>query len=424
VRYVVSLLTSWIFSWMLLPSPVHGESTLDVDLTGRLAERFTGGSPTEKGAELHGKYSWLGEQVEVHAEGRARWNEAYADTSRYSEAARDAYRFSADIRELFASTQQGDWQLSAGWQQVVWGRADNLRILDQVNPLDFRELVLPDLNEYRRALFMLRALGQVGDWSVEALYIPVHMKNRLAVYNSEFYIPTTEAFEEQGFGIRREKRPGGVFENAEIGVNVSRTFGSTDINFIAFHTRDDDPVYRLFSPEETGGNPELQPEYHRQLQLGVGIAHNLEGGYVLRSELSFLPSVTYNDFNQPDGLSTSPTIRGLIGIDYLWRDWLFTVQAADRYITDREPGYVLPEHEPVFTFAVTGSSFSAQLETRFAITAIGNGDGQLWQLRNTYKPNDTWAFGLNIDVFSGDDDGFFGQFGQRDRVLLSTRYQF
>jgi hypothetical protein len=78
---------------ILLPSAVVGETTLDVDLSGILAERFSGGPPTDKGLQLRGKYIYTGERFELHAEGRVRWNEAYANTSRYSEAARDAYRF-------------------------------------------------------------------------------------------------------------------------------------------------------------------------------------------------------------------------------------------------------------------------------------------------------------------------------------------
>jgi hypothetical protein len=409
---------------ILLPSAVVGETTLDVDLSGILAERFSGGPPTDKGLQLRGKYIYTGERFELHAEGRVRWNEAYANTSRYSEAARDAYRFSADWRELFVATQQNDWHYGIGWQQVVWGRADNLRILDQVNPLDFREFVLPDFNEYRKSVFMLRADGQLGDWSAEFLYLPWFVKNQPAKPGSEYYIPVVEPLLDEGYRLLPDDLPSNNLRNGEFGVNFSRTFGSTDLNLIAFYTRDDDPVYRFVSPENPDDATGLRPEYHRQLQIGAGLAHSLEGGFVLPSEVSWLPRVTYNAFDQPDGLAHSPTLRGLIGVDYLWRDWLLSVQASDQYIIDWQSDYTLRQHQPIFTVSAAANSFSAKLETRLAVSAMPHDDGQLWQMKNIYKPDDSWAYGLAIDVFSGPSAGYFGQFGNRDRIRLEVRHQF
>jgi hypothetical protein len=45
-------------------------------------------------------------------------------------------------------------------------------------------------------------------------------------------------------------------------------------------------------------------------------------------------------------------------------------------------------------------------------------------MKNIYKPDDSWAYGLAIDVFSGPSAGYFGQFGNRDRIRLEVRHQF
>ena len=51
----------------------------------------------------------------------------------------------AGLRELYwqYSGESSFWQI--GKQQVVWGEADGLKLLDLVNPQDFREFVLDDL---------------------------------------------------------------------------------------------------------------------------------------------------------------------------------------------------------------------------------------------------------------------------------------
>ena len=44
------------------------------------------------------------------------------------------------LREAYVDTEVGDWDLRLGKQQVVWGTADGIKLLDIVNPTDFREL--------------------------------------------------------------------------------------------------------------------------------------------------------------------------------------------------------------------------------------------------------------------------------------------
>lgn len=419
MRHVVCALAFILFG----PAYAGAEALFDADLSLIWAERLNGDATTDQGLQGHGRYAWVRPSWEVHAEGRARWNEAYADTKTYSEAAREAYRWDTDWRELYIATQRGGWQVSAGWQQVVWGRADNLRVLDQVNPLDLREFILPDLNDYRRSVFMLRTVGQMGRWMVETVYLPWFVGNRYAVEGSEFFIPTVEPLIAQGFELRPTEYPSYI-ESAEIGVQVSRSFGSIDVSGVLFYTRDDDPVYRILPPETADGGPALQPEYHRQLQLGAGLAKAVDQGFVLRSEFSFIPSVAYNTFEEPDGVKKSSTLRGLLGLDYLWRDWLLSLQASDRFIDDWQPGDWTSKHQAVYTFSATGNSFSARLETRLAVTAMPGGEGQWWQFKNVFKPNDRINLGCVVDLFNGDRTGFFGQFRERDRVRLDVKYLF
>ena len=43
------------------------------------------------------------------------------------------------LRELYVDTKAGDWDLRIGKQQVVWGTADGIKLLDMINPTDYRE---------------------------------------------------------------------------------------------------------------------------------------------------------------------------------------------------------------------------------------------------------------------------------------------
>ncbi len=413
-----------IFLILFFSGPVcaHANAQFDTDIRLRSTDWLHGETSPHSELQLHTQGRWILRNWELHAEGRVRWNESYADTQTYSKAARKAYRLDADWREIYVATQRNGWQNSLGWQQVVWGRADNLRILDQVNPLDFREFVLPELNDYRRSVLMLRTLGQWGDWMVEAIYLPGFVGNRMAAEGSPFFIPTVEPLIAQGVEIRPHRYPKNLLGSAEIGVHLSRSFGARDVSGVLFYTRNDDPIYRIVP---TGTSTlVLQPDYPRHIQMGFGFAQPVQQGFIFRSEWNLIPSLSYTSLEEPDGVIQSSTLRGLLGLDYLWRDWLVSVQTSDRFISNWQTGYWDPEHQIVTTFSATGSSLSARLETRLALTLMSQRNGQWLQVKNNFKPNDQISLGCTLDLLSGDPSGFFGQFRRQDRLQLDIRYLF
>jgi len=46
----------------------------------------------------------------------------------------------ADLRELYADISGGDWDARIGKQQIVWGTADGMKLLDIINPTDYAEM--------------------------------------------------------------------------------------------------------------------------------------------------------------------------------------------------------------------------------------------------------------------------------------------
>lgn len=413
---------------------VAGASGVDaLELSGNvglnLAAHTSGAEPdlSEQGAQLNLKISEETEFFSLVGEGRARWNHAYAND--YSEAAQDDYEWSADWRELYLAKDINQWNVSLGLQQVVWGKADNLRVLDQVNPLDYRDFVLPDLNDYRKPLWMAKAEGYVGDWSLQGFYIPWFEPNDPATPGSEYEFIAVDPELLQNFVLLDEKKPARSLENGELGVQLARSFSGVDVNFFAFHTWDDNPVYHQRYAINDQGEfiAELLPEYHRQFHLGAATAFSLNNGFVVRSEWLVIPDsvymLNYADLN--GGLIEETTVNALLGLDYSWRDWLFSVQANDRYINNWTDEFLVVEHQPLVTFSATGTGFSGRLESRIAIARFTDeSNDQLLQVRTSWRPDDHWSYTLGADYFSGPEAGTFGQFEKKDRVWLKVQRQF
>jgi hypothetical protein len=77
------------------------------------------------------------------------------------------------LRECYLDVLTDNLDLRLGKQQVVWGTADGVRILDLINPLDYREWTLKDYIDSRIPLWMLNAEGKLlMDGQLQLLLIP------------------------------------------------------------------------------------------------------------------------------------------------------------------------------------------------------------------------------------------------------------
>ena len=195
---------------------------LDISLALNYASHLQDTEPrtTERGGKINLKLGHDDGQFTLRSEGRLRWNDAYRNQA-YSQEARDAYRLSADWREMYVSSELAKWNVSFGLQQVVWGKADNLRVVDQVNPVDLRDFVVPDMNDYRKPVLMLRGTRTVGDWNLEVLYLPRFKPTTFARPGSEFDIPQLDPQLLKTVALLPEKRPSHSLENGEAGLQVA-----------------------------------------------------------------------------------------------------------------------------------------------------------------------------------------------------------
>lgn len=102
----------------------------------------------------------LGEESSWHAELRPVWDGAAvnADYEWHRSYTQNDY-----LRELYVDTTAGDWDLRLGKQQVVWGTADGIKLLDIINPTDFRELNQNTFEDSRIPVWMINAERYIGE---------------------------------------------------------------------------------------------------------------------------------------------------------------------------------------------------------------------------------------------------------------------
>jgi hypothetical protein len=102
---------------------------------------------------IDGEADALSEGTTFHVE-----LQAFTDTRAHgSSKTHESYTQRDPIREAYLDTQQGDWSIRAGKQQVVWGTADGMKLLDAINPTDYSEMAQNQMEDSRIPVWMINA---------------------------------------------------------------------------------------------------------------------------------------------------------------------------------------------------------------------------------------------------------------------------
>ena len=133
-----------------------------------------------------------------------------------------------------------------GRQIVVWGKSDNIRVTDVLNPLDIREPGLTDIEDLRLPVTMSRLDYYIGDWSLTGIAIHEIRFNKRPEYGSDFY-PGSQP-------PPHEDKPDHCGNNTEYAVAINTAFSNRQvsaIDFLGFELQTSKPLLVTFEHENT-----------------------------------------------------------------------------------------------------------------------------------------------------------------------------
>ena len=169
--------------------------------------------------ELFTYYRWFWDGVYT-VEDRRYKNVSFEDTNRKLRMPEKLQW----LRECYFDIYTDRLDIRAGKQQVVWGTADGVRILDMVNPLDYREWTLKSYHETRIPLWMFNFEGELMmDGHLQLLLIPDYQPNYYAPAGAPFTLRTvdigqqgTDALDRAGFTVSTiSEKPAKQFKNTK-----------------------------------------------------------------------------------------------------------------------------------------------------------------------------------------------------------------
>jgi hypothetical protein len=330
-----------------------------------------------------------------------------------------------ELRELFVDGRIGAANVRLGKQQVVWGQADGLRVLDVVNPFSFREFVLPAAEDRRIPLWTANVEWPVGDGTVQALWVADPTYDELPLHDQPFAFTSPLVVPRAPPGasarLRPADRPAGIRDGSDYGLRWQHTAGRWDLTLNWLYHRYDAPVpFRTVTP----AGIEIAPRYERTHLVG-GTASTAVGSTTLRAEFGhstrrwFLTA----DPADPDGVYDSPESAWVVGVDYAGiAETLLSAQVFQSRLERRAAGGRRGRVESQATFLIQREFANDALRVRvLAMRSLDRGDGSVqatvgWQLTTGMRAT------AGIEAFYGTRDGLFGQFEEASRATLGVEW--
>lgn len=318
------------------------------------------------------------------------------------------------VQEMETDTELGEaWvrgrlgrhaDIKLGRQIVVWGKSDNLRVTDVINPLDAREPGIVDIEDLRLPLTMTRLDLYAGPWNLGLMAIHEIRFDKRPAYGSPFYPAPVP--------MPAERTPSDAGPHTEYAAALNGIFSGWDLSFYAARVYDDQPY-----PSRSEGSPTLE---HERTTM-VGSAANLAfGNWLLKGEMAHFDDIRYSDT-----LSRRRT-DVLLGMEYAGiRNASLGVEVADRHIHDYVETIAADEDtlQTAVRYQHDLMHDTLHVTALSSVVNAGSGGG-FTRATLAYDIRDALTGTVGAVIYHGGDTRPFDTIGDNDLLFGEIKYSF
>jgi len=386
------------------------------------------------------------------------------------------------LRDFYADYMNSPWFIRLGRQQVAWGQADGINILDRVNPFDLTEYWLQDFVDMRIPLWMANInYSPKLNSNLQFLFIPDFEQSTGAPPNAPFAFRAYKLFDEArrrmevppnspdklpfgAFGRNYNGRlnsdiyyPSRKFKHSKFGLQWQDRIADWEYTFNYLYGYDylartylDIAIVR--APPPVPGDVTLN--YSRRFKLVQMAGGSLNKtftnsgplqGITLRSDYAvFISEPTY--YGDPIAGSTKGVNRWnnifwLIGLDRnVFTNWLVSFQYA-QYIMEHKKSKVTdpggqdwttlnsytngPQDavENIFSLKIATDFLHERLKPEILWSFTDDNQGRI-SPKLVYEVKDNLYWTLGLHYFYGHEQDTNGQFNDQDQLYTNLKYTF
>jgi len=344
-----------------------------------------------------------------------------------------------DPRQVIVDGKIKNVDVRLGLQQIVWGEADGLRVLDVINPLDYREFILEDFLDSRRPLWAARIDVPAAGGSLQVIWVPHFAPARLPAANDEFglgasfgvgLINAALGSSLPPFNIRvlPNERPPYQLKSSQAGARYRRSIGGWDVTANYFYGWEEIPTSYVDRIETRPGDQVptivLRPRFDRKEILG-GTGTTNFGPVVLRMEAGWSrnKSVPLRSGTVSAGFRPEGQFSGVVGLDYSPRAWVWlSSQYFLQFTSAPQSALIFPRYDHLMSFYVRTNFFREKLKPELFVLSGLSRKQYMVRPRIVRSFGDHFSLGAGADFLGGRPATIFGYFDTRDRAVLELKW--
>ncbi len=353
--------------------------------------------------------SWKG-RISGHGFYDGAW--AVAGRENYSDVFLNNYENKREVDELYLNGDIGDsFDFKIGRQVVVWGKADNVRVTDILNPLNNQTPGMVDIKYRRLPVTMSKLDYYLGDWNLSGIIIHEISFDKTPVYNSEFFPASLQA-------PPKERPTNYSLKNQQFAMAANGIFRGWDISF--YHANIYDPRGHVTKKR---GRTTLT---HNRVHM-TGITTNIAfGNWLIKGEGAWWQGLEFGttphkDFNRADLMA---------GIEYTgFSETMLSLEMVNRHILDfdmrltRAPDYA--KEDLLQTVIMLSRDFyNDTIKFKILCSLFGafGEDGAFERIQLAYDFNDNISLTGGVIFYQSGDMISFSNIGDSDRIFFEFKY--
>jgi len=285
-----------------------------------------------------------------------------------------------DINELtIEGSLSNTVDYKVGRQIVVWGKSDNIRITDILNPLDSTTPGMVDIEDLRLGRVMTKVDNYLNDWTISTILLHENRYSKMAEPGSDYYssIIANQILNE----------PSNSIKNTGVALSASANFEGEDLSFYYVNQYIDNKSYKSNM---------------------LGFAYNkVIESFLLKTELAY--------FDNYDNNTIDSKIDSLIGLEYSGiKDGSVSLEVANK---DDDIQYALR-----FTQSYINQTLDfTALYSGFKKDLSGGGFLRVWF---DYDIDDKFSTQFGMINYNGGTNLALETIKSNDRLFASLKYNF
>ncbi|RUA02838.1 MAG: hypothetical protein DSY89_02115 [Deltaproteobacteria bacterium] len=379
------------------------------------AADFRGLSMLRTTAALYGEAGFNGWQLRVSGHGF--YDAAYSLQGRgeYSDDLLDLYEDEIEFDDVYLRGRLGSKvDIKTGRQVVVWGKSDNIRVTDILNPLDNRMPGLTDIKDLRLPVTMTRLDYYFGDWDLSGIMIHEVRFDKNPVFNSDFFPGNRPLPPEQGLSDF-------AMDNQQYALALNGIFSGWDLSF--YGARVFDARARIVQ-----GAAGRMSRVHSRITM-AGLTSNIAiGNWLFKGEAAGFDGLKFT--NLPGEELTRLDV--MAGIEYTgFSETRLSLEAVNRHLfnfDDRLADFPdMAEEDFLQTVATLIRDFAndtVQLKVLLMMLGGHGEDGSMERFQLDYDLTDSVAVTFGVIFYQSADRGMLSAIGDNDRIFLRIIYEF